>query len=118
MTAGRGFIALAALIFGNWHPFGLLGAALLFGFSQSLGDQLQTSAGISAYVVTMLPYVAVLVALVGLVGRSVPPAAVGAAVQESSDHGCQAPPSADAWHQSGGSVPGIRREAAGCLASV
>ena len=77
MTAGRGFIALAALIFGRWHPFGLLGAALLFGFTQSLGDQLQTSAGISAYIVTMLPYVAVLVALVGLVGRSIPPAAVG-----------------------------------------
>ena len=70
MTAGRGFIALAALIFGKWQPFGLLAAALLFGFSQALGDALQTSAGVSAYVVSMLPYVLTLIALVGLVGRS------------------------------------------------
>jgi simple sugar transport system permease protein len=77
MTAGSGFIALAALIFGKWRPFGLLAATLLFGFGFALGDSLQTAAGISADLVSMLPYVLTLFALVGLVGRSTPPAAVG-----------------------------------------
>jgi simple sugar transport system permease protein len=77
MTAGRGFIALAALIFGKWHPFGLLGASCLFGFATQLGFGLQTSAGISGAIVPILPYVLTLVALVGLVGRSTPPAADG-----------------------------------------
>jgi simple sugar transport system permease protein len=77
MTAGRGFIALAALIFGKWHPFGLFGACCLFGFATELGFGLQASAGISGAIVPILPYVLTLVALVGLVGRSVPPAADG-----------------------------------------
>jgi general nucleoside transport system permease protein len=77
MTAGRGFIALAALIFGKWHPFGLLGASCLFGFATQLGFGLQASAGISGAIVPILPYVLTLVALVGLVGRSTPPAADG-----------------------------------------
>jgi simple sugar transport system permease protein len=77
MTAGRGFIALAAVIFGKWRPFGLLGAALLFAFAQALGDALQTSANVSADAVSILPYALTLIALVGLVGRSVPPAAAG-----------------------------------------
>jgi general nucleoside transport system permease protein len=77
MTNGRGFIALAALVFGKWKPFGLLGATLLFGFASALGDQLQTNANISSDLVNILPYAVTLIALVGLVGRSTPPAADG-----------------------------------------
>ncbi len=77
MTSGRGFIALAAMIFGKWRPSGLIGACLLFGFASALGDNLQTSAGISADFTAMLPYILTLVALVGFVGRSVPPRADG-----------------------------------------
>jgi general nucleoside transport system permease protein len=77
MTAGRGFIALAALIFGNWRPFGLLAAALLFGFSQALGDALQTIEHVNAFLVFNLPYIFTLIALVGVIGRSRGPAAAG-----------------------------------------
>ena len=77
MTNGKGFIALAALVFGKWRPWGLLGATLLFGFASALGDQLQTNANISSDLVNILPYAFTLVALVGLVGRSTPPAADG-----------------------------------------
>jgi ABC-type uncharacterized transport system permease subunit len=77
MTNGKGFIALAALVFGKWKPFGLLGATLLFGFASALGDELQTNANISSDLVNILPYAFTLVALVGLVGRSTPPAADG-----------------------------------------
>jgi simple sugar transport system permease protein len=77
MTDGRGFIALAAVVFGNWRPFGVLWAALLFGFASALANALQTAAGVNATLVNALPYVFTLVALVGLVGRSRPPAADG-----------------------------------------
>jgi len=77
MTAGRGFIALAALIFGKWKPWGLLAAALLFGFSQALGDALQTILHVNAFLVFTLPYIFTLVALVGVIGRSRGPAAAG-----------------------------------------
>jgi ABC-type uncharacterized transport system permease subunit len=77
MTNGKGFIALAALVFGKWKPFGLLGATMLFGFASALGDQLQTNANISSDLVNILPYAFTLIALVGLVGRSTPPAADG-----------------------------------------
>jgi simple sugar transport system permease protein len=77
MTAGRGFIALAALIFGKWKPWGLLAAALLFGFSQALGDALQTIEHVNAFLVFNLPYVFTLIALVGVIGRSRGPAAAG-----------------------------------------
>jgi simple sugar transport system permease protein len=82
MSGGNGFIALAALIFGKWKPFGVLGAALLFGFAIALGNQLQTSAGISTDLTQILPYAFTLIALVGLVGRSIPPAAVGKPYQK------------------------------------
>jgi len=64
-------------VFGNWRPFGVLWAALLFGFASALANALQTAAGVNATLVNALPYVFTLVALVGLVGRSRPPAADG-----------------------------------------
>ena len=77
MTAGRGFIALAALIFGNWRPFGLFGAALLFGFSSALAQRLPEYSESGAILFQALPYVLTLIAVAGVIGRSVPPAAVG-----------------------------------------
>jgi general nucleoside transport system permease protein len=77
MTAGRGFIALAAVIFGKWRPYGAFGACLLFGFASGLADRLQSVAGDSVNLLSTLPYVLTLIALVGLVGRSRAPAADG-----------------------------------------
>ena len=77
MTAGRGFIALAAVIFGKWRPFPAFGACLLFGFGSGLAQRLQTQADVSVNLLSTLPYILVLAALVGVIGRSVAPAAVG-----------------------------------------
>jgi general nucleoside transport system permease protein len=77
MTAGRGFIALAALIFGNWRPFGAFGAALLFGFSSALAPRLATYSESGAVLFQILPYALTLIAVAGVIGRSIPPAAVG-----------------------------------------
>jgi general nucleoside transport system permease protein len=79
MTAGRGFIALAALIFGNWRPFPAFGAALLFGFSSALAPQLQNVDSWSTYgfLFSALPYLITLIAVAGVIGRSIPPAAIG-----------------------------------------
>ena len=79
MTAGRGFISLAAMIFGNWNPFGALGAAALFGYTQALQNELLL-AGVTQVprqFISMLPYVVTIVAVSGLVGRVRPPAAEG-----------------------------------------
>jgi general nucleoside transport system permease protein len=81
MTAGRGFIALAALIFGGWRPFGAFAAALLFGFSSALAARLpDLSASDTAawpLLFQTLPYVLTLIAVAGVIGRSIPPAAIG-----------------------------------------
>ena len=77
MTAGRGFIALAAVIFGNWRPFGAAAACLLFGFSSALAQRLPEYSGSAATLFQALPYVLTLIAVAGVIGRSVPPAAVG-----------------------------------------
>jgi simple sugar transport system permease protein len=77
MTAGRGFIGLAALIFGNWRPFGAFGAALLFGFSTALAQRLDVYSESAEVLFQALPYVLTLIAVCGVVGRSVPPASVG-----------------------------------------
>jgi simple sugar transport system permease protein len=77
MTEGRGFIALAALIFGRWRPAGAFGAALLFGFSSALAQRLQDYSQSAGTLFNALPYVLTLIAVAGVVGRSIPPAAVG-----------------------------------------
>jgi general nucleoside transport system permease protein len=77
MTAGKGFIALAALIFGAWRPFGAFAAALLFGFSSALAIRLPEYSSSGAVLFTALPYVLTLIAVAGVVGRSIPPAAIG-----------------------------------------
>jgi len=77
VTAGRGFIALAALIFGNWRPFGAFGAALLFGLSTAIAFRLPVYSGSAATLFQALPYVITLIAVAGVIGRSTPPAAVG-----------------------------------------
>jgi general nucleoside transport system permease protein len=77
MTKGRGFIALAALIFGNWRPFPTLAAALLFGFSSALAQRLPEYSESGATLFQTLPYVLTLIAVAGFIGRSIPPAAIG-----------------------------------------
>lgn len=79
MTSGRGYIALAAVIFGKWSPFGAMAAALLFGIAdamQMLAQTLQIGA-IDREVWLLLPYVLTLLALMGFIGRSIPPKASG-----------------------------------------
>ena len=77
MTAGKGFIALAAVIFGNWRPFGAFAAALLFGASTALSFRLAQPWGNASVLFQALPYVLTLIAVAGVIGRSSPPAAAG-----------------------------------------
>jgi general nucleoside transport system permease protein len=77
MTAGRGFIALAVLICGRWIPSGALAFALLFGFFSALAQRLDVFSPSAATLFQALPYVITLIAVAGVVGRSIPPAAIG-----------------------------------------
>lgn len=77
MTAGRGFIALAAVIFGRWEPSRVAIACLLFAAAETAQIQLQGAGIIPSQFVEMIPYVLTIVALAGVVGRSVAPAALG-----------------------------------------
>ncbi len=77
MTNGRGFIALAAVIFGGWRPLGALAGALLFGFSTALAQRLPAFSESAAVLFQALPYVLTLVVVAGVIGRSRPPAAIG-----------------------------------------
>jgi len=73
MTDGRGYIALAAMIFGKWTPFGAFIACLIFGLGEAIYDN-NSTIHISPYLLSMLPYILTLVVLAGVVGRSTPPA--------------------------------------------
>ncbi|MBY0088718.1 MULTISPECIES: ABC transporter permease [Brevibacillus] len=79
-VSGQGFIAIAALIFGKWHPMGAMGAALFFGVAQAIKSLVQIF-GLTNYIPTefifMLPYVLTILVMAGLVGRSSAPAALG-----------------------------------------
>ncbi|HKP13303.1 MAG TPA: ABC transporter permease [Blastocatellia bacterium] len=77
MTAGRGFIALAALIFGKWHPVGAFLACLLFGFADAVSIRMQGVVNIPVQFIQIIPYVLTLVVLAGFIGRAIPPRAIG-----------------------------------------
>jgi ABC-type uncharacterized transport system permease subunit len=91
MTNGRGFIALAAMIFGNWTPFGAWSAALVFGAAQALQINLQFFRSLippqlavlqNSYVVGLAPYILTMLILTGLIGRTIPPAEDGKAYEK------------------------------------
>jgi simple sugar transport system permease protein len=78
MTGGKGFIALAAMIFGKWNPLGAFNGTLLFGFADALQIKLQISGVQVPYqFLSMVPYIVTMVVLAGLIGRTTPPAADG-----------------------------------------
>jgi simple sugar transport system permease protein len=87
MTAGRGFIALAALIFGKWRPVQTLLACLLFGFTEAVSIQMQgevkfNGEEIPVQFINMVPYVLTIVVLAGFIGHSRPPRALGIPYQK------------------------------------
>jgi len=78
MTGGKGFIALAAMIFGNWNPIGAFVGALLFGFADALQIKLQIlNVPLPYQFLGMAPYIATMIVLSGVIGRTTPPAAEG-----------------------------------------
>jgi general nucleoside transport system permease protein len=77
MTAGRGFIALAALIFGKWDPVGTLLACLFFGFAEAVAIRMQGTVDIPNQFIQMIPYILTMVVLAGWIGRATPPKALG-----------------------------------------
>jgi len=85
MTAGRGFISLAAMIFGNWMPFGAFAAGLLFGFTDALASKVAIlGIRIPSEFLLMLPYIATMIVLAGVVGRGQMPAADGIPYEKES----------------------------------
>jgi len=76
MSAGRGFIALAAMIIGKWKPVGAVAACVLFGCAESIANELQSSTSAIQFI-QIIPYVVTMIVLAGLIGRSTPPAADG-----------------------------------------
>lgn len=85
MTAGRGYIALAAMIFGKWNPTGAVGAGLLFGLAESISLKLSIfDVAVPAKILAMLPYVITIIVLGGVVGKNVGPAAGGKPYQKES----------------------------------
>ena len=88
MTGGRGFIALAAMILGNWNPIGAMWASLLFGVSEAMANQLQSSPILHVPATTkplfnMFPFIVTLVVVAGLIGKTRPPAADGIPYEKS-----------------------------------
>lgn len=77
MSGGRGYIALAAMIFGKWTPLGTAGAALLFGVGEALAMRLQGVLAVPVQFIHMVPYLLAIFVLVGAIGRATPPAAIG-----------------------------------------
>jgi simple sugar transport system permease protein len=77
MTGGRGYIALAAMIFGRWHPIGAVLASLLFGYAESFRLMVETQIPVPGQFVQMLPYALAVIVLAGFAGRAKPPAADG-----------------------------------------
>ena len=82
MTAGRGYMALAAMIFGKWHPVGALWACLLFGFLDAVAIRLQgvplpVVGEVPVQAIQVLPYVMTVVLLAGFIGKAVAPKALG-----------------------------------------
>ena len=83
MTAGKGFIGLAAMIFGNWNPVGALGSSLIFGFADSLQVKMQIlKTPVPTEFLQMAPYIVTMIVLAGVVGRVHSPAADGAAYEK------------------------------------
>ncbi len=78
MTAGKGFIGLAAMIFGKWNPIGAFFSSLIFGFADSLQVKMQIlGINIPSQFLQMAPYIVTMIVLTGIVGRAIPPAADG-----------------------------------------
>lgn len=76
MAAGNGYIALAAMILGKWHPIGAVGASLMFGFAKALALLVPNlTTAIPSQLVNMIPYIVTIIAVAGFVGKSRPPAA-------------------------------------------
>ena len=84
ISAGRGYIALAAMIIGKWNPWGAAGACLIFGFAESLSIQFQ-NLPVPSQFIQMLPYVLTIIVLAGFIGKSTSPAADGIPYEKDAE---------------------------------